>query len=590
MTTEYKQHLAFLLFVAALVLTAGLGLRDPWPADEPRFALIARDMAENGQWLFPRIGGVLYPDKPPLFFWLVAAFYSVTGSIQVSFLLPGLFAGLVILFLITDLGRRLWGPRTAIWCGAALLALIQFPLQMKSGQIDGVLCLMTTLSLYGLSRHLLLGPDWRWYALGGFFAGLGVITKGVGFLPLLVMFPYAFAAANHWPVFRHTWRDRRWLLAPAAFLLPIGLWLIPMLVATSAGSELAEYRDNILFHQTVTRYANAWGHIRPPWYLITSAVPWLWFPASFLLPWLAPAWWHDLRERRAAVLLFGAWVLLVLLFFSLSSGKRSVYILPAAPAFALLVGFHAEQLFRRPGVRRLFVILPAVVAALLIGAALFALMNPHDVDQWITDVVVLFKMSAALFAIGALMLVTVLVCRQRRVMTGYSIAMIAFWLGLSLLVAPVLDDTRSGASLISAVRKQVRDGQEIGFVAWPEQFLLQWDGPAYHFGFRRDPEGDVRDAISWLAQSGERRVLLPGRLLEPCFDRSLSTSAGKAHRRDWMLVDRGAVTDSCPANGSGPEHVVHYLPSTESSPEYARYVERTRAYGVGASILGKTVP
>ena len=49
MTTEYKQHLAFLLFVAALVLTAGLGLRDPWPADEPRFALIARDMAENGQ-------------------------------------------------------------------------------------------------------------------------------------------------------------------------------------------------------------------------------------------------------------------------------------------------------------------------------------------------------------------------------------------------------------------------------------------------------------------------------------------------------------------------------------------------------------
>ena len=36
--------------VALLVLGAGLGLRDPWPADEPRFALVARQMVESGQW------------------------------------------------------------------------------------------------------------------------------------------------------------------------------------------------------------------------------------------------------------------------------------------------------------------------------------------------------------------------------------------------------------------------------------------------------------------------------------------------------------------------------------------------------------
>jgi 4-amino-4-deoxy-L-arabinose transferase-like glycosyltransferase len=586
MTAEYRKQLAFLLFVAAVLLAAGLGLRDPWPADEPRFALIAKDMAENGNWLLPRVGGVLYPDKPPLFFWLVAASYKLTGSVRVSFLLPAALSGLAILLLVTDLGRRLWGPRTAIWCGAALLAMIQFPLQMKSGQIDGVLCLMTTASLYGLSRHLLLGPDWRWYAAGGFFAGLGVITKGVGFLPLLLLLPYVFAAGRGWAVCRPGWRDRRWLLAPAAFLLPIGLWLVPMLIASSAGPEFAAYRDNILFHQTITRYADSWGHIKPPWYLFTNAVPWLWLPASFLLPWLIPQWRRDLREQNAPVFLFGAWVLLVLLFFSLSSGKRSVYILPAAPAFAMLVGFHAERLFRRAGVQRLFVLLPALLASALVGAAIYALMNPHEVGEWVPDVMVVARTAGALLVTGCLMLLMIAIFRRRRVLTGYAAAMMAFWLGLSLLIAPVIDGTRSGATLVAGLEQMVDERQEIGFVAWPEQFLLQWNRPAYHFGFRRDPDGDVRDAVSWLSQSGSRRVLLPERLLEPCFDPALAAPVGKAHRREWTLVGRDAVTDRCVADGGGPERLVHYLPEGRQH-RLARMPAGIDGAGGSASMLGK---
>ena len=50
---------------------------------------------------------------------------------------------------------------------------------------------LDVLSLYGLLRHLLLGPAWRWYTIGWAAAGFGVITKGVGFLPLLVLIPFA---------------------------------------------------------------------------------------------------------------------------------------------------------------------------------------------------------------------------------------------------------------------------------------------------------------------------------------------------------------------------------------------------------------
>ncbi|HRX90815.1 MAG TPA: glycosyltransferase family 39 protein, partial [Steroidobacteraceae bacterium] len=142
-----------------------------------------RDMATSGDWLFPRVGGDLYQDKPPVFFWLLAASYSLIGTIRHSFLLPSLLAAAGTLFLLYDLGRRLVSRRAGFIAALATVSTLQFVLVMRGAQIDGVLCLLTTLSLYGLLRHLVLGPAWGWYFIGGLAAGIGIITKGVGFLP-----------------------------------------------------------------------------------------------------------------------------------------------------------------------------------------------------------------------------------------------------------------------------------------------------------------------------------------------------------------------------------------------------------------------
>jgi len=561
-TSEYRRYLVYLLLVTAVVLAAGLGLRDPWPADEPRFALIAKDMVESGNWLFPRVGGVLYPDKPPLFFWLVAALYALTDSLRVAILLPGVLAGLGTMLLVTDIARRLWGPATAIWCGATLLAIMQFPLQMKSGQIDALLCLWSTLGIYAFARHLLLGPDWRWYAVGGLAAGLGVITKGVGFLPYLLFIPYGYALARHWPVYRGTWRDWRWAVAPAATLLAIAAWLVPMLLATrGADPELLAYRDNILFHQTITRYADAWGHIKPAWYLFTNAASWLWMPVSLLLPWLVPAWRRDLKSHNAAILLLLGWVLLVLFFFSLSDGKRSLYIFPAAPALALAAGFHAKRLASRAGVRRVLLAFLAVLGIALVAVAMYALMNPHRVESWTSDGMTTLTAGATLLAIGFLMLMLLLVLR-RRVVAGYPAVMIVFWVGLSLFVAPPLDGTRSGSRLIHGVERQLESGQEIAFIGWPEQFILQWDKPVAHFGYRRnDPEGETGDAIRWLSKSPDRRILSPEHWLDRCFDHDKLVTLGQAHRRNWVLASRSSLQASClPEPDEQPQLLVHYSP------------------------------
>ena len=62
--------LLWLGLALVIIIGSGIGSRDPWPADEPRFASIARDMVATGEWLFPRVGGDLYQDKPPMFFWM----------------------------------------------------------------------------------------------------------------------------------------------------------------------------------------------------------------------------------------------------------------------------------------------------------------------------------------------------------------------------------------------------------------------------------------------------------------------------------------------------------------------------------------
>jgi 4-amino-4-deoxy-L-arabinose transferase-like glycosyltransferase len=50
----------------------GLGDRNIWIPLEARYALVAREMLETGQWILPHLGGMVYADKPPLLFWSIA--------------------------------------------------------------------------------------------------------------------------------------------------------------------------------------------------------------------------------------------------------------------------------------------------------------------------------------------------------------------------------------------------------------------------------------------------------------------------------------------------------------------------------------
>ena len=553
--TQDRIRFMLLLAFAALSLCAGLGLRDPSPPDEPRFVLAARDMVESGQWLFPHRGSEFYAEKPPVFMWMQAAAYEAVGNWRIAFLLPSLLAALLTLWLTHDLAARLWNRRTGRYAALALFVCLQFGLQAKRGQIDMVLVAMTTLSLYGLLRHLLCGPHWPLAWLGFFAAGLGTVTKGVGFLPVLVLLPWVALL----------WRDRktlsaippahdawRWLLGALSFVAGAGVWVAPMLWAVYNSSDPAfhAYASEILFKQTGKRYAGAWHHVQPFWYYAQVIVT-LWLPGALLLPWLAPAWWRRLRrgDRRFWMLL--GWSALVLLFFSASPGKREVYIFPMLPALCVAAAPLLQGLMRRVGVQRtllgylLVLSLAMCVMALggLLGMSEWAhrLARQRDIDE-----ATLRVFLGWLLAFGVTSMAVILWARLRHV--GVALVLITglLWMVYGFGLAPTLDADSSARKLMQRVAQRIGPQAQLGMLAWREQNLLQSDRPTVDFGFKNSWQEQWAEAGPWLLEDPARRwVFVLDKASSPCVDRTRVVDIGQSNRNTWLLVPGNALKPGC---------------------------------------------
>ena len=551
-----QTDVAWLLLFALLVLGPGLGLRDPAPPDEPRFALAARTMWESGEWLLPRRGSELYAHKPPVFMWLQAGAQTLVRDWQVAFLLPSLLAALATLWLVQDLGRRLWTRRTGALAALALLATLQFGLQARRAQIDMVLVALTTLSLWALLRHLLVGRDRRLALLAGFAAGLGTITKGVGFLPLLALLPWRLLPAE-----RHGEGPvGAWALV-VGFAAGSLVWLGPLLwtVATSGDPAVRAYLEDILFRQTATRYADPWHHLRPAWYYL-QVLATLWLPGALLLPWLVPAWLRRIRRRDPRIVVLLGWSLLVLLFFSASPGKREVYILPALPAACLAAAPLLKGLLSRHGPRRMLRLYLLAVAALLAAAALAMVLDVVGAATRLAGErgIVAADLRRLAFAAGitGVLVGAAAVACWRRPGRGVLAATLVLWLGYGVGIAPALDASSSGRALMRSAIAQLPPGARLGLVAWTEQLLLHAPPGTSDFGFERTWPEQWRRAAVWQHAGPQRWLLTQEDALDPCLDRGRIVAAGSANRRAWLLVPPGAWQPGCVPGGEPPPAAV----------------------------------
>lgn len=545
------------MLIALVVLAAGIGLRDPWPPDEPRFALIARQMLESGQWLFPHRGVELYSDKPPMLMWTEAAWMWLTGGWRGAFLLTSLLSGLGTLALVWHAGRRLWDARTGLYAAIVVLSTMQFIDVIRHAQIDPLSLFWITLGNVGLLLHCLRGPNWRMYWLGCFAAGLGVITKGVGIVALLLLIPYAAMRVRDWPgVLRSQGDGWRWAGGALAFLLAVSIWLAPMLIVAYGlrTPDYLAYVHDILFRQTAERYANSWQHAEQPWYFL-GVILREWIPVWLLVPLLLPHWRRAWQLRDPRVWMPLASFLLILVFFSIPRGKRAIYILPALPMLALAIAPYIDELLKARWLQRL------TFAATLAGGVVFSAVG---LWAWLTHPLAAQKLAAryemadggqalwiALVVVGALFLVCAAVWRSRRGVVALLMGMAAGWVAWPLLTYPALNANESARQVMQRADAAIgRDGQ-LGLVLWREENLLQAVRPVREFGFSRTAPEQLTDARAWQAQDPAHRwILVTAEALDACVDRDHVQYLGTANHLEYSLLPANASTPGCVPGGA----------------------------------------
>ena len=559
---QWPKHY-WLCVIVVLVLFSGWGQRGPWPADEPRFALVAQTMIERGDYFFGHRGIEIYPDKPPVMMWLQATSYFLLGDWNLAFLLPSLLAALLTLFLVFDLASRLFGTKAAVLSTLTLLVSVQFCYQFKRAQIDPVLVALVTASVYAMLRYLLLGAQKRWLYFGAFLAGIGVITKGVGIIALLLFIP--FALMRRWPA-QHTGENHRAAaLAPMSFssgaavflffLLAIALWLVPLLLQVwlNPTPERLAYLQNILFKQTAQRYANAWHHQHGPLYF-PGVILSTWLPLVLVLPWAIAPWWRRIRRRDPRYVLLLGWCLAVLLFFSFSKGKRDMYILPALPMFAVACGPVLYGGMRRRGFQLLCYAFAALLALTFTGAGASALLGEPKFErsfelnyelQGLPDLFWYLLLGVGLSGLIA----TISFALAKKWRGGYAsvcAVLCVIWIAVFGFVGYPIADGSASARLVMERARLAAGNAEIGLVAWKEQNYLQLHGAKTDFGFLKPMAEQRALAFAWLFEQPQSRTLfMLEQALGRCVNKARASALGQANRRKWWLVPAEALERDC---------------------------------------------
>lgn len=366
-------RLIHVLLLALLMWGGEYALRHLWEPDEARYAYVAQEMRQGGNWAVPHRHGELYAHKPPLMFWLINLAAPMTGGInEVSARLPSLLGVVLALWATARLARR-WFGAGADWRAILILSTAFLFRQVGGmGQIDALLCGLEMLALYaffstGWTASSVAAPLVAYAAMG-----LAVLAKGpVGFVvPTGVFIACALAGGE-----RRQLKRWHWLWGPLVTLAFPAAWLA---WAWHSGAP-PEYFQELIGRHVIERAAGETGHVRGPLYYLEH------FPAEFM-PWtlFLPSAWLALREagderrRRRALL---AWMAFVIVFFSLSPGKRQIYILAAYPAAALLIAGAWPALARLPerwqkGPAWLAMALTTILAIASVGAWVFPLPIP----------------------------------------------------------------------------------------------------------------------------------------------------------------------------------------------------------------------
>ena len=307
--------------------------------DEPRYAWIARDMAETGDWITPRLYGKPWFEKPVLYYWGAALCFKLFGVSEAAARLPSAISALLATLALAWLALRLYGAETARW----LLLLLPTTVGMigfsHAAATDMPFSAMLTIAMVcaavvlGLTRNentpILPRTPWLALILFGFFLGLAVLAKGPAAIIL------SGGAIFFWALFTKRWRDAFRLFHPAA-LASFCLTALPWYILCARRNP-DFFRIFIIEHNFKRYLTPEFQHIQPFWYygpiLFIALVPW----TPMFLSLLKDLFRNWSFRADFSQIYSCCWAALPVIFFSTSKSKLPGYVLPTVFPLALLL-------------------------------------------------------------------------------------------------------------------------------------------------------------------------------------------------------------------------------------------------------------
>jgi 4-amino-4-deoxy-L-arabinose transferase-like glycosyltransferase len=332
-------------------------------------------------------------DKPPASLWVMAVSARIFGVNAWSLLVPQALGGVAAVGLLYATVRRWFSPGAALLAGAVLALTPVATLMFRFDNPDALLTLTLVAGAYCVVRATERAST-RWLALAGVCVGLGFLTKMLQAFLVLPAFALVYLVAAPMPLRR---RLGQLVVAGLALVASAGWWvaIVELWPASSrpyiGGSQNNSVLELILGYNGLGRLTGEevgsvtgvpaggngggmWG--QTGWSRlfdneIGGQIAWL-VPAALLF--LGALLWLGRRaprtdRTRAALLLWGGWLLVTGLVFSYMQGIfHAYYAVALAPAVGALVGIGAAELWRDR--QRLWI--RAVLAAALVVTAVWA--------------------------------------------------------------------------------------------------------------------------------------------------------------------------------------------------------------------------
>ncbi|MBU9514220.1 glycosyltransferase family 39 protein [Burkholderia multivorans] len=340
--------LVLLLVAFAVIWFTPLGMRHLIPSDEGRYAEMAREMFVTGDWITPRYNGYKYFEKPPLQTWLNALTFAWFGIGEWQARLYTALASFAGVLLVGFTGARLLNPLSGFLAAVVLACSPYWNLMGHFNALDMGLAFWMALSLCALllAQRPGLRPaavrGWMWVCWAAM--AFAVLSKGlVGvILPGAVLVLYTLIARD-WALWK-----RLYLVSGLVIFFAIAT---PWFVLVQQRNP--EFFNFFFIVQQFRRYLTPEQNRPGPFYYFVPVL------LVGFLPWLSVAWQsvrHALRMPRqpngfSPMLVLLIWSAFIFLFFSASHSKLISYVLPVAPALALIIGAYLPLLgadrFRR---------------------------------------------------------------------------------------------------------------------------------------------------------------------------------------------------------------------------------------------------